>query len=172
MLRPKQPRSRVAVGGLAIALCLAAVGCTSLPLDSERTCSAVLQRSPKDTALMGPPRSRLLLVAKPVARPAEVESYYKTKLLPAMLNDQRVANVAVYTDASTSPPTYVVQVDVRSNDSVDYNLALAILAAGSGTTTDQAAALFAGFGRMIDVKSAEVLPIRADLSLSTEAVAP
>jgi hypothetical protein len=172
MLRSKQPRSRTAIGGLAIALCLAAVGCNSLPLDSDSTCGAVIQRSPKDTALMGPPRSRLLLVAKPVVRAAEVESYYKTKLLPAMLKDPRVGNVTVYTDPSTSPPSYVIQVDVRSNDSVDYNLALAILAAGSGTTTDQAAAVFAGFGRMIDVKSAQVMPIRADLSLSTEAVAP
>jgi hypothetical protein len=172
MLRPNEPRSRVAIGAFAIALCLAAVGCNSLPLDSDSTCGAVIQRSPKDTALLGPPRTRLLLVAKPVARAAEVESYYKTRLLPAMLKDQRVGNVTVYTDASTSPPTYVVQVDVRSNDSVDYNLALAILAAGSGTTTDQAAAVLAGFGRLIDVKSAKVMPIRADLSLSTEAVAP
>jgi hypothetical protein len=172
MLRPNEPRSRAATGGLAIVLCLAAVGCNSMPLQAESTCgTAIIQRTPAETAQLGPPRSRLLLVAKAVANPADVESYYKSKLLPAMLNDRRVGNVEVYTDVSTSPPTYLVQIDVRSNDYVDYNLALAILA-GSGMSTDQAAAVFQGFAKLIDVKSAEVLPIRADLSMSTEEVAP
>jgi len=111
------------------------------------------------------PRQHLLFTAKPSAAPAEVEAYYKANILPAVVRDRRIGEVAVSVDRDGR---YLVELELRTATAGDLSLAYDVLAVGK--TTAEAEQIVAGFVRFFDVNNAQQLTPRADLSISRSLV--
>ncbi|MEO7729671.1 MAG: hypothetical protein ABIY55_01775 [Kofleriaceae bacterium] len=111
------------------------------------------------------PRQHLLFTAKPSASPAEVEAYYKANILPAVIRDRRIGEVAVSIDRNGQ---YLVELELRTATAGDLSLALEVLSLGK--TTSEGEQILDGFAKYFDVSNAQQLTPRADLSISRSVV--
>jgi hypothetical protein len=126
---------------------------------------AAVSATPVTQTFIARPRQHLLFTAKPSASPAEIEAYYKAKILPAVVGDRRIGEVAVSIDRNGQ---YIVELELRTATAGDLSLAVDVLSVGK--TTDAGEQILAGFAKYFDASNAQQLTPRADLSISRSLV--
>jgi hypothetical protein len=156
------PRLLTSAGLLIVAAISGGCDASRVPA-SERAMAASVSVT---QTFIARPRQHLLFTAKPSASPAAVEAYYKTNILPAVARDRRIGEVAVYVDGKTGQ--YIVELELRTPTAADRSLAIDVLAVGK--TFDQGEQLLDGFAKYFDVRNAQQLTPRGDLSISRSVV--
>ena len=150
--------------GLLITALSAIAGCEMGSAATRGHEAAASAASPTQT-FIARPRQHLLFTAKPSAPAAEVEAYYKANILPAVIHDRRIGEVAVSIDRDGQ---YIVELELRTSTASDLSLAVDVLSIGK--TTAAAEQILDGFAKYFDVSNAQQLTPRVDLSISRSLV--
>src|SRR5512139_4019859 len=125
---PTGPMRRAGRAGLLVVAMtsLAACDSTAEATASPGRTAAAATAAPQ--TFVARPRQHLLFTAKPSAPAAEVEGYFKARILPALARDRRVGDIATYVDARSGG--YIIEVELRTASAAQLGLALDILSVG------------------------------------------
>lgn len=150
--------------GLLITALSGIAGCDVSSAGTREREAAVSAASQTQT-FIARPRQHLLFTAKPSASAAEVEAYYKANILPAVIRDRRIGEVAVSIGRDGQ---YIVELELRTATAGDLSLAVDVLSVGKTAAAGEQ--ILDGFAKYFDVSNAQQLTPRADLSISRSLV--
>jgi hypothetical protein len=126
----------------------------------ERTAAAA--PPPGTTSFSARARQHLVITAKPSASAAAVEDYFKANVLPSLVHDRRIGDVATYVDSRTG--SYIIELELRTPSPAQLSLAVDVLSVGR--TQPEAERIIAEFSKYFDASNVQLLTARADLSLA------
>lgn len=151
-------RAGLVVAALSAGACTTQADATT-PV--ERTAAAATP-PPGTTSFSARARQHLVITAKPSASPAVVEAYFKANVLPSLVHDRRIGDVATYVDARTG--SYIIELELRTPSPAQLSLAVDVLSVGR--TQPEAERIIAEFSKYFDASNVQLLTARADLSLA------
>lgn len=161
-LKSRDPLGLTAIGCVLATALNAVTGCDAISGTHESN-AAITTTSP--SRFVARPRQHLMFTATAKAPSADVEAYYKANIMPAIIRDRRIGEVAI---TSERDGRYLVDVELRTATAADQNFAVDVLAAGK--TDEEAARILREFAALFDISSARQLTARADLSIARSIV--
>lgn len=155
--RTRDPRGPTTTTWLLAIAIQSSLGCDAV---TTRETAAALSTSSTQT-FVARPRQRFVFTATPHAPAAEVEAFYKANILPAIIGDRRIGDVAITVDRDGR---YLVELEIRSATEANMGFAIDVLSAGKSAA--EGARIFEQFAAYFDIDRASQLAPRADLSIA------
>lgn len=161
-LKSRDPLGLTAIGCVLATALSAVTGCDAIS-GTRESAAALTTTSP--SRFVARPRQHLMFTAAAKAPAADVEAYYKAYILPAIIRDRRIGEVAITAERDGR---YLVDIELRTATAADQNFAFDVLAAGK--TDAEAERILRGFAALFDITSARQLTPRGDLSIARSIV--
>lgn len=152
------------VGGILFAVLVTVISATPGNQAQEKQQSPKASQIPLKTPRGGPSQHILFTGKIREASLGEFKKFFRTELMPLILNSSNILRVDTYTNVIGGDYKFVVLLEVRGGVPLSHDTAVAILS--NGRSPQEALKMLDRFASFFEATSTSVILYRPDLSLS------